>query len=299
MMEGDIMEYMDLVRYRKNEWIFMYIEKYDEDDRAVRYRYLIDTDDMDKAGKIEINKDVKFVLTDQLYKKMNLIEDYFEKGMIKIICCPLNIADKTEKIEDYNAVYVARTIIEYHYWTGVYDDHFTRIATDHFETYVKKYTELFELTDDDSNILDFIQYEKEFLIDNWLYIKIEKIFEDQDILRYKFFVDTLDENDYSIMEFSKEIKIKIFRKYIPLFERLKHKGLLKTDKHIDTHTADDIIYNRRSVIAMKYILDHKNENEYISQAVIINEDVYDYYNQVTEAINHLELKNEDSINKND
>lgn len=293
------MEDMELIRFRNNVWIFMYIEKYYEDSGVVRYKYLIDTDDMNKAGKIEISKDVKFILTDKLYKKMELIEEYFQNGMIKIMCCPLNIADKTEKIEDYNAVYAAKTIIEHHYWTRIYDDHFTRIVTNHFETYVKKFVELLELIDDDNNVLDFIQYKKEFPIDDWLYIKIEKIFEDQDILRYKFFVDTLDINDYSVMEFSKEINITLFGEYIPLFERLKHKGLLKTDKHIDTHTSDDIIYNRRSVIAMKYILDHKNENEYISQAVIINKDVYNYYNQVTEAIHHLELGDEDSINEND
>lgn len=296
IVEGESMKFTELIRYRTNAWIFMYIEKYDEDSGVVRYKYLIDTDDMNKAGKIEISKDVQFMMSDHLYKKMELIENYFEKGMIKIIQTPANIKDKTKKIEDYNAVYAAKTIIEYHYWTGVYDQHFFRVATDHFETFVKKYTDFFEQIDDKSNDLDFIQYEKEFITDDWLFIKIEKIYEDDYILKYRFYVDTADEDDYSIMEFSKKIQIKSFTKYINLYERFLNKGLLKINKNIDTHTADDIVYNRRSAIALKYILDHKKENEYISQAVIINEKVYDYYNEVTQAIGRLEFKNKEDVN---
>ncbi|MGN1182630.1 MAG: hypothetical protein ACI4SR_06435 [Faecalibacillus sp.] len=49
------------------------------------------------------------------------------------------------------------------------------------------------------------------------------------------------------------------------------------------------------MIALKYILDHKNENDYISQVIIINEKVYDYYNEVTQAIHRLEFKNNGDI----
>lgn len=296
IVEGESMKFTELIRYRTNAWIFMYIEKYNEDERNVRYRYFLDTDDIDKAGAIEISKDIQFMMSDHLYKKMELIEGYFEKGMIKIIQIPTNITDQTEKIEDYNAVYAAKTIIEYHYWTGVYDQQFFRVATNHFETYAKKYSDFLDLIDDRNNDLDLIQYEREFVKDDWLFIKIEKIYEDEDTLKYRFYVDTADEDDYSIMEFSKKIKIKSFTKYIYLYDRFLNKGLLKINKIIDTHTVEDIVYNRRSAIALKYILDHRKENDYISQSIIINEKVYDYYDEVTQAIDHLEFKNEDNVN---
>lgn len=135
-------------------------------------------------------------------------------------------------------------------------------------------------------------------MDDWLFIKIKKIYEKHDILRYKFFVDTIDEDDYSIMEFPKRIRIKYLKKYIHLYKRLTNRGLLKIEKHIATNTVEDYENNRRSVIALKYILDyHKKENEYISQTIIINEKLYDYYYEVTQAIKCFGFKNENHTNK--
>lgn len=290
------MNYVDFAQYRTEAWIFVYIKKYNEDERNVRYRYFIDTDEKDKAGAIEISKDIQFLMSDYPYKKMKMIEDCFEKGMIKIIKTPKNIVDKTERIEDYNAVYVAKTIIESHYWKGIYEDHFLRVVAHRFENYIKKCNDFLNIINDKNNDLGLIQYKKEFVKDEWLFIKVKKIYEDDLTLKYKFYVDTADVDDYIIMKFSKKIEIKFFRKYIYLYERLVNKGLLKVDKNIDRQTADDIIDNRRSVIAIKYILDHyKKNNDYILQAVIINKEVYDYYNEVTQAINCLEFKGNDDI----
>ncbi|MGN1182629.1 MAG: hypothetical protein ACI4SR_06430, partial [Faecalibacillus sp.] len=76
----------------------------------------------------------------------------------------------------------------------------------HFETYAKKYNDFFDSIDEQNSDLDFIQYKKEFVTDDWLFIKIEKLYEDEDTLKYIFYVDTADEDDYSIMEFSKKLK---------------------------------------------------------------------------------------------
>lgn len=292
-LEVEMMKSVGTALYKRNTWIFMYIEKYYEDKHIVRYKYLIDSSDINNAGKIEISKKVEFILTDDINKKMKLIENYFQKKMIKIICCPKNIADKTKDIEDYNAVYAVKTVIEQQYWTGIYDDHFTRVAAENFESYACKYIGLFESVEDENCEVDLIDYHKEFILDHWLYIKAEKIYEDRDILKYKFFVDTFEKNDYSIMQFSKNLKITNFKNYIRLYDRLKNKGLLKTEKFIDNDTADDIIYNRRSVIAMKYILEHKADNKYFSHIIIINENMYNYYCQVTDAIKCFELDNEE------
>lgn len=140
-MEGEIMRFMNLVRYRRSRWIIMHIEKYDEDDITVWYKYLTDSDDLNTAGKIEINKDVEFIITDNLYSKLRIIEDYFVNGMIKIISCPLNITDKTKGFKDYNAVYTARTVVEKYFLTGLLDDDFTILAFDYFQKYLKKYTD--------------------------------------------------------------------------------------------------------------------------------------------------------------
>ena len=276
-MRGEIMRFTDVERYRKNVWIFMYIEKYDEDDRVIRYQYFLDTDDKNSAGKIEISKGIKFNFVDNLMNKMDYIEDYFEKGTVKIIQSPLNKVDKTEKIEDYNAVYAVKFILENYDLTGIFDNHLLKLERNHFETYVKKHTELLRLTDDKSNDLDFLQYKKEFITDDWLFIKVEKIYEDDHILKYKLLVDTTDEEEYSIMKFSKDITIKRFKDYIRLYNRLCHNKILKVKKNMDRQTIDDFVYNRRSIIALKYILDHYHEGyDYLLQVVIINEEVYGY-----------------------
>ena len=44
---------------------------------------------------------------------------------------------------------------------------------------------------------------------------------------------------------------------------------------------------------MKYILEHKADNKYLSHIIIINENMYNYYCHVTDAIKCFELDNEE------
>ena len=77
--------------FEKNQcidWIFIYVEKSDETDSIVRYKYLIDDDQIDHAGEIEIDKRAVYEIYETLDEKMNHIRNYFDNDLIKIIKCP-------------------------------------------------------------------------------------------------------------------------------------------------------------------------------------------------------------------
>lgn len=265
-------------------WIFMYIEKISEDDKNVRYKYLIDDDNMDNAGEIILDKNVVYEIYDTLYEKIEHIKNYFYNQMIKITKCPLR-AYSNDDIEDYNAVYAAKVVIESKYLSGKYDEHFAKIELNHFEMYTKHMMDILKITKEDDQNIDYIPYQIECFRDYWHYIKAKKIYEDDEILCYQYFIDTSDSNDYGIVEFSKSIQIKKVDSYIKLYERLQHKGLVKVDKYVKTQTFLDIYHERRSIIIVHYILEQKKQsNCYMEEILLINKTTYDYYERVTHAI---------------
>lgn len=274
----------DIVWNKYEYWIFMYIEKISEDDKTVCYRYLIDDEDMDHAGEIMIDKNAVYEIYDIPYEKLEHIKNYFYNNMIKIVKCPLK-AYPNDDIEDYNAVYAAKEIIEDKYWNDTFEDHFARIVTDHFETYTKYMMDILKITKDDDQNIDYIPYQVECYHDYWHYIHFKKIYEDDEILRYRYYVDTSDENDYGIVEFSKHIQIHQFNSYIKLYGRLRNKGLIKVDEYNKTRTFFDFYHQRRSIIIIHYILEKKKQSDdYIEEMILINKTMYDYYELVTQAI---------------
>lgn len=262
----------------------MYVEKISEDDKTVCYKYLIDDDDMDHAGEIELDKNVVYEIYGTLYEKMEHIKSYFYNQMIKIIKCPLK-AFLNDGIEDYNAVYAAKVVIEGKFWNDTFEDHFARIAVDHFETYTKYMMDILKITKDDDQNIDYIPYQVECFRDYWHYIKAKKIYEDDETLCYQYFIDTSDPTDYGVVKFSKSIQIKKVDSYIKLYGRLENKSLVKVDKYINTQTFLDIYHERRSIIIVHYILEQKKlNNDYIEEILLINKSIFDYYERVTRAI---------------
>lgn len=113
--------------FKKNQcidWIYIYTEMTYEDDRIVRYKYLIDDDNIDHAGEIEIDKRAVYEVYDTLYEKMEHIKTYFDDGLIKILKCPAKRFYTNCGMEDFNAVYAAKIVIEYRYWTDEFGKSF-------------------------------------------------------------------------------------------------------------------------------------------------------------------------------
>lgn len=288
-----------LLCYVEDKWILIYAKKSYEDDKIVRYKYLTDNDNLDDAGEIEISKKAVYISSNGQYYGCQFIEYYFENGMIKFLKYPTKFINKVEDIKDYNAVYVAHMVLEYRYWKGEYKDTFTKIMNRNFEIYSKKYLDMLSVIDNNINHLDFFSYDDEAYNDVWVYMKMKKIYENNDVLRYQYSIDTLDDDDHGIVEFPKNLQIKSFKNYISLFSRLQNRHQIKVDKYEKTGTYFDIFNERRSVVVVKYILDHKKDDgTYLTDMTLINKKAYDYYDIVTNALIKFNCEDEENYNEN-
>lgn len=274
--------------FKKNQcidWIFIYVEKSDETDSTVRYKYLIDDDHIDHAGEIEIDKRAVYEIYDTLDEKMDHIKNYFDNGLIKIIKCPEKRVYSNYGMKDFNAVYAASIAVEYKYWTDKFGNSFSRIAQEHFEMYIKNFSNIFHIIDQKDKEISFISYEMEFYKDYWSYMTFNKIYEDDQILRYQYHVDTISQDDYITVEFVKDIQITSFKSYSVLYKRLLNKNVMYAIRNKKTHTYRDFEYERRSSIIIYHILNYQRKNGcYLSDGAIINQRAYDYYDTVTHAI---------------
>lgn len=274
-----------LKAHKSMDWIFMYIEKYDENDKTVQYQYIIDDDNIEHAGKIEIDKNTVYEINGIFNGNMNNIKKYFFEGKIKVIKCPLRFFPK-DNIKDYNAIYAAQAVIEDKYQNTQYCEYISKIVPSHFEMYIKHMTDIMKAYDLENTDNDVINYRMEFYRDYWSYVRIYKKYEDNRILRYQYFVDTFDNDNYGIIEFPKKIG---YIKCYGFFLKMQRIVNLRINKKMNNPLK--MTYERIGIMLADYILSHQKDDEiYISNIILINERTYDYYKKVTKAIGKFDLK---------
>lgn len=285
--------------FKKNQcidWIFIYGVKSYETNRIVRYKYLIDDDNIDHAGEIEIDKRAVYEIYETFYEKMEHIRNYFEEGFIKILKCPAKRYYSNYGMKDFNAVYVAKIVIEYKYWAEEYGESFSKIVQDHFEIYTKNFVNILDILEHKDKEIVLLPYEMEYYKDYWNYMTFVKTYEDNQILRYHYYIDTEDHDDYATVEFKKDIQISRFKNYSVLYRRLINKKLIFVIRNKDTASYRDYYYEKRCSIIVYYILSHQSNNgNYLSKGVIINQSAYEYYDTVSKAIYKFGYQQEDEI----
>lgn len=280
------MKKKDLLKFRKDmDWIFMYIEKCSENDKTVQYKYIIDDDNIEHAGKIEIDKNIIYEINGIFNGNMNNIKKYFFEGKIKVIKCPLRFFSR-ENIKDYNAIYAAKTVIEDRCQNTRYCEYISKIVPSHFEMFTKHMLDIMKVDDLENFEKDVIDYHMEFYRDYWSYVRTRKIYEDNRFLHYQYFVDTFDNDNYGIIEFPK--KIGYLRCY-GCFLKMQRIVNMRINKK--ANNPIDMTYKRLGMMIADYILSHqKDDGSYISNIILINERTYNYYKKVIKAIDKFDIQ---------
>lgn len=162
---------------------------------------------------------------------------------------------------------------------------FSKIVLDRFEIYTKNFMNIFHILEQKDKEIALLSYEMEFYRDYWSYMTFDKTYEDDQILCYQYYIDTVNHDDYATVEFRKDIQIKDFKNYNALYKRLISKNQMSVMRNKKTNTYKDFEYERKSTIIIYHILTHQGiDGSYLTDGAIINEKAYDYYDAVTRAI---------------